>query len=436
MRQVLFVTYYFPPSGGPGVQRSLKFVKYLPEFGWRPTVLTVDPDYAAYPNLDLELMNEIDASLEIIRTKSRDPYSAYGGLFGKKKGDVVGVGFLNQNRLDKRERIARWIRANLFIPDARKGWVSYADRAAEKAISSHSFDAVFSTGPPHSTHLVAQRVKHRANLPWVMDMRDAWPPDSFAHLLPMSNWARSKDARIRRLCYSDADVVLTVSKSLGIDAGALTNTPVDVIPNGYDPDDFETIEHGQQDSFTIVYTGNMSAEQDPVGLWQAMKTYKSRGDWDDLRVCLVGNTAGEVQARIDEAGLRKHVEVIPYVEHQKAVRYMCKADLLLLSINRVPNPKGIVTGKLYEYLATGRPILCLISSEGDASAIVASMGAGESHRFDDESGVGHMINRHYEAWKTGNRLSGAPRERVSLYSRKTQAQQLAKILSAVAGKEK
>ncbi len=383
MKRVLFVTYYFPPSGGPGVQRSLKFVKYLPEFGWQPTVLTVDPDYAAYPALDMELVNEIPASLDVIRTKSRDPYSAYGRLFGKKKGEVVGVGFLSQIRPGTRERLARWVRANLFIPDARKGWMSYADTAADKALASHSYDAVFSTGPPHSTHLIAQHVKRRTNIPWVMDLRDAWPPDSFAHLFPTSNWARSRDARIRRSSFADADVILTVSKSLGIDVGDLTETPVKIIPNGYDPDDFNTVEPLQQDSFTIVYAGNMSAEQDPIALWHAMKTYKSRGDWQNVRVCLVGNTAGEVQAGIEQAGLRKHVDVILYVEHQKAVRYMCGADLLLLSINRVPNPGGIVTGKLYEYLASGRPILCLTPGAGDASAIIDSAGAGECYRFDD-----------------------------------------------------
>ncbi|GMQ81441.1 MAG: glycosyltransferase [Rhodothermia bacterium] len=436
MKRVLFMTYYFPPSGGPGVQRSLKFVKYLPEFGWQPTVLTVDPDYAAYPALDLELVNEIPASLDVIRTKSRDPYFAYGRLFGKKKDDVVGVGFLNQNRPGTRERLARWVRANLFIPDARKGWVSYAAGAAVEAMTRHSYDAIFSTGPPHSTHLIAQHVKRRSNLPWVMDLRDAWPPDSFAHLLPMSEWARSRDARIRRSSFTDADVILTVGKSLGIDLGVLTETPVKIIPNGYDPDDFNTVEPLRQDSFTIVYAGNMSAEQDPIALWQAMKTYKSRGDWQNLRVCLVGNTAGEVQARIEETGLRKHVDVVSYVEHHEAVRYMCGADLLLLSINRVPNPGGIVTGKLYEYLATGRPILCLMSGDGDASAIIDSVGAGESHRFDDGTGVGKMIDRHYQGWKAGTRLNGAPTDRVDRFSRRTQTKQLAEILSATSGEER
>lgn len=431
MKRVLIVTYYFPPSGGPGVQRSLKFVKYLPEFGWEPTVLTVDPAYAAYPELDRELENEIPAKLELIRTKSRDPYSAYSRLFGKKKDDVVGVGFLSQTRPGSRERLARWVRANLFLPDARKGWVPYALAAARKALVGDSFDIVFSTGPPHSTHLVAQAATRPLALPWVLDLRDAWPPESYADLLPMSEWARSRDVKIRRSSFSDADVIITVSKSLGRDVGALTETPIEIIPNGFDPDDFDTVDPIRHDSFTIVYAGNMSAEQNPIALWHGIKQYKSRGDWPDLRVCLVGNTAGEVLASIEQAGLRNHVDLIPYVEHKKAVRYMCGADMLLLSINQVPNPGGIVTGKLYEYLASGRPILCLASADGDASNIIESAAAGECHRFEDGAEVGRMIDRHYQAWKNGDRLNGAPADRVIQFSRKVHTKRLAEIFSEI-----
>ncbi len=182
MKRLLFVTYYFPPSGGPGVQRSLKFVKYLPEFGWKVTVLTVDPADAAYPDLDPGLEAEIPTGTAVIRTRARDPYAAYAKMMGVNKGTVVGVGFLSKHQTGFREKLARWIRANLFLPDARVGWTSFAKKAALDEVAAGDYHALLSTGPPHSAHLIAQAVKRETGLPWLLDLRDAWPPEQSPRL--------------------------------------------------------------------------------------------------------------------------------------------------------------------------------------------------------------------------------------------------------------
>jgi len=431
MKRVLFVTYYFPPSGGPGVQRSLKFVKYLSNFGWRATVLTVNPEFAAYPNLDPGLSDEIPAEVSVLRTKARDPYAVYARMMGVQKDNAVGVGFLNRHKTGFREHVARWIRANLFIPDARIGWVGYARREARREVDRKQYDAIFSTGPPHSAHLIARELHRITGLPWILDLRDAWPPDSFAHLLPMSGFARSIDARKRIGSFDNADLLVAVSDSLCRDAAAQTTTPVEIIPNGFDQEDFAFVEPIQNDAFTIVYVGNISAEQNPTALWHAIKQRKMAGAWPEMRVRFVGNVANEVLAAIEQAGLRRYVDFLPYVEHHEALRHMCGAEILLLSINRVPNPTGIVTGKLYEYLASGRPILCFSPTDGDATGIIDASGAGESFRYEHAEGVAAMLDRHYEAWKRGHPIQGCDAERSAPYSRELQTKRLADLLNTL-----
>ncbi len=431
MKRVLFVTYYFPPSGGPGVQRSLKFVKYLPKHGWKATVLTVAPEFAAYPNIDPGLNSEIPDDASVLRTKARDPYAAYARMMGVQKEDAVGVGFLSRQKTGLRERLARWIRANLFLPDARIGWVGYAIREAKHEVERQSFDAIYSSGPPHSTHLIARELHRTTGLPWILDLRDAWPPDSFAHLLPMSGLARRLDARKRTASFDAADLLVAVSESLCRDVSTLTTTPVEIIPNGFDMDDFASVEPIQNEAFTIVYVGNISAEQNPTALWHAIKQRKMAGTGSEMRVRFVGNVAREVLGAVEQAGLRRHVDFIPYVQHHEAIRHMCGADLLLLSINRVPNATGIVTGKLYEYLASGRPILCFSPTEGDATRIVDATGSGKSFRYEDADGVARMLARHHEAWKNGHPIQGSDPERSAPYSRELQTKRLADLLNSL-----
>jgi len=411
------------------VQRSLKFVKYLPQFGWEPTVVTIEPESAAYPDLDPGLLREIPEQTRLVRTPGRDPYAAYARLMGMKKDSAVGVGFLSRRRAGFRERAARWIRANLFIPDARLGWNRFARAAAEKELAAASFDAVFSTGPPHSTHLVAGSVARSSGLPWILDMRDAWPPDSFAHLLPAAAFARRKDERLRGVTLSGATRILTVSQSLKDDLAKLTDTPVDVIHNGFDEDDFRDVDPIRSSSFDIVYTGNLSAEQNPIALWHALKQRRAGAGEAGVRVRLVGHVANEVLAAIEQAGVRRRVDVVPYVEHREAIRHMSGAGLLLLCINRVPNPAGIVTGKLYEYLASTRPVLCFSPVDGEAVRIVGETRAGSAFRYEDAPGVMREIDRHYDAWKAGAPVEGAEPGLLDPYSRRNQAGQLAALLN-------
>ena len=283
------------------------------------------------------------------------------------------------------------------------------------------------TGPPHSTHLVAETVKQRSGAAWIVDIRDAWPDDSYAHMLPMTGWARARDARIRRRIYGGADRLVVISNSLKRGAAKLTQTPIEVISNGFDEEDFESVVPKDNESFTVVYAGNMSDERNPEALWKALARRNS--DRGEIRVRLIGNVAGGVRESIRDAGLQETVEFLPYMAHSRAIGHMCGAHALLLPINRVPDAAGIVTGKIFEYLGAGRPILCIAPPDGAAAAIINECEAGRTHDFDDDEGVEETLAAMYDAWKRGEKLEGAARQRALKYSRKLQTLRLSEILN-------
>jgi len=433
MKRVLLISYYFPPSGGSGVQRVLKFVKYLPDYGWEATILTVDPKYAAYWDLDPTMQVDIPEKTRIIRTSALDPYGTYSRFVGRKKNDSAGIRFVDSREIGFREKVARWVRSNIFLPDARVGWVPFAVKAARKELAARSYEAIITTGPPHSTHLIGQRIRRSVDIPWVVDLRDAWPSDSYAHLVPTMTFAEKFDHRRRSGIFKSANRITTVSKVIAEDAARLTETPVRIVANGFDESDFEDSSLLSSNHFTIVYTGQMSDERNPESLWKAIKRKTERGEWGELRVHLVGNISDEVQRSINHLDLGSLVTLTPYVSHSEAIRWMCGASLLLLIINLVPNPDGIVTGKLYEYLASGRPILCIGPENGDAAEIIRTSSAGKTLEHENCDGIEDMIEEAYENWRKGQPVDGAESSVALQYSRRIQTGLLAGILDEISG---
>ena len=433
MKRVLFVTYYFPPSGGSGVQRALKFAKYLPLFGWEPTILTVRPENAAYPDLDETLRRDVPPGLRVERTRAWDPYALYAQLQGKAKSETVGVGFVGEGEANRTQRLARWLRANVFLPDARVGWVPFALRRGGTLLESGSYDAILTTGPPHSVHLVGQLLARRYSLPWLADFRDPWTDISYYHELPMSLPAKRLDAYLERAVLDDADRVIVVSPSLKTMLKAKSSSPIDVLPNGFDETDFEETDVQGEADFVLTFTGNMPAQQDPVALWTALRRLREDQAVPRLRLRFVGNVDPVVLTSIQRAGWADRLETIPYVPHDEAIRYMKRASLQLLCINRVAGAEGIVTGKLYEYLASGRPVLGVGPAGGDAAAILSETSAGQLFGHDDAEGVTAFLQRHYAAWERGEPERGATETAAARYSRKRQAGRLAELLDGLTG---
>ena len=429
-RRVLIVSYYFPPSGGPGVQRSLKFVKYLPEFGWQPVVLTVDPVYAAYPDLDPDMLNEVPNDVELIRTKSWDPYRLYGRWTGKEAGDRVTVGFLADTPPSVRERAARWVRANLFIPDARVGWVPYALKAAKRRLSEGGISAVFTTGPPHSTHLVGKSLKRHSGLPWLADFRDPWTEIDFIQELPMSLLARKCNERLEQTVLDTSDAITGISPAMSENFQRRTSTRCVTIYNGYDQEDFNGFSPGSpSQSFVIAHTGNMNAARNPESLWRALERVEWKKNMPALKIRLVGNVDGSVLQRLQESSLSEIVEKIDYLPHHEAVKQMQASSILLLSINQVPSARGIVTGKLFEYMAVQRPILGLGPPDGEAARILDETRSGKMYAFDDGAGIESFLKAAYSAWQNQQSVYEPDVRAIERYSRRNQAQGLADLLN-------
>lgn len=443
MKRVLYITYYFPPSGGSGVQRGLKMVKYLPAAGWEPVVLTVDPADAAYPDLDPAMLEDVPDDIHVERTRSWDPYAVYARMMGKKKSEAVGVGFLGADHASAKEKFARWVRANLFLPDARVGWVRHAVKAGKELARSPGFDAIVSTGPPHSAHLIGQRLAQATGKPWIADLRDAWPDPAYQHMLPASGWALRRDHRMRGRALASSDARIAVTRDLAHHMGEALNTSFEVIRNGFDPDDINRVREQatsswasmQQnadvlDDFLIVHTGNLSPARDPEPLWHALKNARANGKWSRARLVFVGNVDPGIQETAASI-LGDRVTNVPYVPHDEAIAWMLEAAVLLLPINRVMGSAGIVTGKIYEYLASGRPILSLGEPNGEADGLLTESGAGSLYAYEDVDGVEAAIDRLYEAWEAGTSTDGASGERIEAYSRKSQAAALASHLDRV-----
>ena len=435
-RRVLFVTYYFPPSGGSGVQRSLKFARYLPEFGWLPTVLTVQPEHASYPDLDPDLGTEIHPDVDVERTFAWDPYALYARVLSKEKEDVVSVGFLGEAEMNLRQRIARWIRANIFLPDARVGWVPFAARRGDELLRRGGFDAILTTGPPHSAHLVGLLLAARHRLPWVADFRDPWTEIDYYADLPMTAPARAFDRFLENLVLRRATAGTVVGEAMRHALSRSGSLPMHVIPNGFDPADFEAVEASPSgDEFVLSHIGNLNEARNPAILWEALSRLDVNATMPKLRLEFVGNVEPAVLASAARHGLKVRLRTMPYVPHADAVRRMKSATMLLLSINRVRGAEGIITGKVFEYVASGRPVIGIGPADGDAARVLRESGAGTLFDFDDVEGIAIELRSRYDDWQSGRPLEGAPADAARRYSRRTQAEELAALLGRISAAE-
>jgi len=434
-RRVLVLTYYFPPAGGPGVQRALKFVKYLPQSGWRPVVLTVRE--GAYPARDPSLAQDVPPDVPVHRTDSWNPYRLYARLTGQSEDDAVVQGSMEGEERGWKESFARLVRANLFLPDARVGWVPFAVWRGRQLLADGSIDAILTTGPPHSTHLAGAALQWMTGVPWVADFRDPWTDINYYQELPHTWWARRIDAALERMVLRRSRAVTTVSPTWSrvlADKVHRGTDAVRVIHNGYDDEDVDrTPEAVDRDAFTLTHVGSLYASRNPMGLWQALRRLRDQGAVPELRIRLVGTVDPNVRAALRDLGLDDCTEFVSYVPHHEAVAYMQRAGLLLLSIEDFPVSRGMLTGKIYEYLAAGRPILGVGDADGDAAALLQKTGGGRLFDRADVDGLASFIRQHYAAWAAGESRAGAAAEQVRPYRRRAQTERLAALLDEVAG---
>ena len=432
MKRVLIITYYWPPSGGSGVQRWLKMSKYLPEYGWQPVIYTTEN--AEYPIIDHSLEKDVAPNIEVIRRPITEPYSAYKKFLGINKDETVKMGFIQEKEKNKswKSDLSLWVRGNFFIPDARCGWVKPSVKYLKEYLNEHPVDAIISTGPPHSMHLIAMRLKEELGLPWIADFRDPWTEIDYYNDLHLTAWADRKHHRLEREVLTKADKVVTVAPDGARRLGRLGNRNVRTIYNGFDRDDDTQMPVDLSEQFTITYLGVLSKIQNPSNLWQALaELIKEDSGFDkNLRINMIGQLDSTVVSSIDENGLTQHVAYSPYMPHDQvsAVHRSSTLLLLLLMPDSEPRAKGLLTGKLFEYMASGRPILCIGPEDGDAARILRETGAGQIVSFGDKEKMKTILEDCYQKYLSQN-LPNNTNPAVEQYSRMNMSEKYAMLLN-------
>ena len=401
--------------------------KYLSEFGWRLIIFT--PSNAEMPVVDTSLVRDVADQHQILNHPIWEPYSWYKLLTGRKSGDTVYSGFISENgRQSVMEKISIWLRGNLFVPDPRKFWVRPSVHYLRQYLATNPVDAIISTGPPHSVHLIANQLAASIGMPWIADFRDPWTGIDYYPELKLTAYANWKHHRLEKQVLTSADRVVTVSPSWASDLGLISGRSIKVIYNGFDPDDYSTQAPALDQLFTINHFGSMNRDRNPRALWQALAILRQQGHplIESLRVNLIGSVDYEVTRVVHQLGLEDLVSIQDHIAHDRAIKRMRSSQLLLLAINRTENARGVIPGKFFEYLGTERPILLLGPPNGDAAKILIQANSGRVADFDDTDTLVDALTDFYRAYLEG-RLALVSRG-FSEYSRRELAGQYCQLL--------
>ena len=427
MKRVLIITYYWPPSGGSGVQRWVKFSKYLPSQGWQPVIYT--PENPDMPSIDQSLYSDIPEEAEIIKRPITEIYSIYRRISGNKGGGEVNP--INSQKKTLKQKLMLAIRGNLFIPDPRISWLRPSVRFLKKYLREHPVDVIVSTGPPHSMHLIAREVSKATGIPWVADFRDPWTRMFYFKHLALSDWARKKHEKLEKMVLDDASAVVAVSPLVQEEFKTMTGNRIELVTNGYDPEDFGQIVE-PDGYFNIVHTGLFASDGNPETLWKVLSDL-CREDArfaDQLRIRLVGKNDTMILDSIHAAGLERNLVDLGYRDHTVAVREQMGSTMLILPLRKEPEYRATLPGKLFEYLGSQRPVLGIGQTDGAMARILADTGAGETFEWDDEAGIRTYVLKRWEKFLSGDDDS-VPDNNIEQYSRKATARKMAALLESL-----
>lgn len=424
MRKLGIITYYWPPAGGPGVQRWLKLSKYLARQDVELYIVTVDADKATYPLLDQGLLDDVHENIHVTRTTTSEKFSAYKKVTGTKQvpfsgfsGEEMNVSFV--------QKTARFIRGNFFVPDARKGWNVHAYTAAAKLIQEHDIQHWVTTSPPHSSQMIGRRLQKNLGIHWTADFRDPWTDIYYYrkfYPLAITRWFERK---LEHTVFSACDTLISVSPSwskLYISKGATPSEKVHTITNGFDIEDFSSILPERPELFTITYAGTL-AGQYPVA--DFVKALNALGFPVKLRI--IGSWDDSSRMKLESLSTHVDLEFISYVPKKDLNAYLVNSHLMLFLLPEVDSASGHVPGKLFDYLGGGNPILGLGPVEGDAAKIIGSAQAGHVFSYGDTDGIVNFISKMHD--------TGAPKiasNKTAPYERNQQAKQ---VLNAIFGSD-
>lgn len=424
MKKVLIIAYYWPPAGGPGVQRWLKFVKYLPDFGIQPVVYV--PQNAYYPLIDQDLEKDIPQGTIVLKQPIKEPYR-FASLFSGKNTRNISSGIIKaSSKQTLAEKILLYIRGNFFIPDARIAWVSPSVQYLSEYLRSNHIDAVITTGPPHSMHLIGKQLQEKFAVKWIADFRDPWTTIGYHKELKLTQKSAQKHKELEKDVLNSADMILATSFTTKREFEELTSKPVHVVTNGYD---VETVEKPPLDEkFTISHIGSLLSKRNPRILWKALKELlKERPQFrQDFQLRLIGKVSSDIIETVKEFRLDAYLQTIGYVSHTEALKYQRGSQLLLLIEIDSFETTGIIPGKLFEYMAAERPILAIGPQDSDVEKIIRDTNTGKYFHYDDLESVKAYILSCYELYREKQlRVNGIG---LQYYSRKKLTEKLAGLL--------
>lgn len=424
MKKVLIITYYWPPAGGPGVQRWLKFVKYLPDFGIEPIVYI--PENPTYPLLDEKLLAEVSEKVTILKNKIIEPYT-WASLFSKKSTQKISSGIIpHQKKQSFLQKMLLWVRGNLFIPDARVLWVKPSVAYLSKYIRENGIDTIITTGPPHSLHLIGLELKQKHNIKWIADFRDPWTTIGYHKALKLSASSEKKHKKMESEVMNSADLLLVTSPTTKKEFEAITTKPIHVITNGYDVENVS--RQILDEKFTLAHIGSFLSERNPQILWEALNELIQENDnfRAQLELKLIGAVSQDVLDAISSFQLSDYVNNLGYVSHQEALEHQRKSQVLLLVEIDSEETKSIIPGKLFEYMVSERPILAIGPKDADFSEILKQTNTGTFALYDEKEKVKEAVLSYFNLYLENN-LKVYP-VGLQQYSRKNLTKELASLL--------
>lgn len=434
MKKVLIITYYWIPSGGAGVQRWIKFTKYLRDFGWEPVIYT--PENPEYPSEDYSFEKDIPSDVQIIKTPIWEPYNIYRNLTGKKN-ERINAGFISENKKPSwKDKLSIAIRGNFLIPDPRRFWIQPSVRYLTNYLTENPVDAVITTGPPHSMHMIGLKLKKIfPSLPWIADFRDPWTNIDFYKDLNLTFIADKIHHYFERQVVAHTDCLVTVSQ--GWLEGFLKLHPKKgkVIQNGFDSDDIYQGAINIDSKFSISHIGSLNAARNPTVLWTALSElcFENESLKNDLEIQLIGKVDFSVLDDLRKFGLMEYLNRIDYLPHNEAIAKQQSSQVLLLLINKSQNASGILTGKFYEYMAAKRPILAIGPTDGDAATVLNETSVGKIVGFEDLGATKHAVLEYYELFQKKSLFVKSTS--VERFSRRSLTCELADLLNSLCGKE-
>jgi hypothetical protein len=423
-KKALIIAYYWPPAGGPGVQRWLKFVKYLRDFNVEPIVYV--PENPSYPIVDENLITEVPEDITILKQPIKEPYKL-ASFFSKKSSKTISKGIIHKPKQQSlMERMMLYVRGNFFIPDARKNWVKPSIDFLSDYISKNDIDTIITTGPPHSLHLIGMQLKAKLDVRWLADFRDPWTTIGYHKKLKLTPSSAQKHKALEKEVLTTADQIIVTSPTTKVEFEAITNQPIEVITNGYD---YEQIERPKLDTkFSLAHIGSLLSDRNPKVLWQVLKDLIAEDDTfkQDFQLDLVGAGSEEILTTIKNFNLDSHLNLVGYVSHEDAIVYQRKSQVLLLIEIDSDETKCIIPGKLFEYMVSNRPIIALGPKDADIETLVKHTNTGKYFLYEDYDSLKSTILEYFNTFKAGNLQSHAIG--LQQYSRKALTEKLAKLI--------